>query len=280
MNVTRTADRADDTSVTVSVLIAAEPETVWRFLSDGDRFGAWIGAFAGQPPLPGTAVEPHVGGTIRVSYPTAEPGKTTAARGEITAMEPLKRVAFSWGYEAGTHGLKPGASQVEITLHPEAGGTRVCLRHTGLPGREAAQGHFSGWKHYLAMLARQASETQQAESLPGVIDTYFRAWREADDAVRRQLLDASCEPDVSIRSFWACTDGVDELSAHIANGLRQMPGMTLRQEGPAQHLHGYARVGWAVQTPDDKRVMGGTNMLRLSPRGRIALAVSFAEASA
>jgi uncharacterized protein YndB with AHSA1/START domain len=267
----RTPDQFDDQSVVVSVEIAATPETVWRFLSEADRFAAWIGAFAGQPPLPGTAVTPRPGGAIRVAYP----GENSAGVGEITAMEPLKRVAFTWGYDSGKYDMTAGSTQVEITLQPVADGTRVTLRHTGLPNRDTAQGHFGGWKHYLSMLARQASEVHHAGSLPRVLEAYFAAWNEPDAAARRTLLQTCCEPGISVRSSWACTDGIDELSAHISNGLKHMPGMSLRQDGPPQALHGSVRVGWTIRAPNGQDVMRGANVARLGLSGKLTTLVSF-----
>src|SRR5262249_6933743 len=104
-------DRADAEAVVVHMSIAAAPATVWSFMSDGAKFASWIGAFAGQGPAEGTRIDPRVGGELRVCYPGGH-----AAVGKITAMEPPRRIAFTWGYEQQTHGIAPGASQVEITL--------------------------------------------------------------------------------------------------------------------------------------------------------------------
>lgn len=267
----RVADAFGDDSVVVSVLIAAAPETVWRFLSDPERFAAWLGAFAGQAPLPGTRVEPRVGGAVRVEYPGGH-----VACGMITAVEPLRRVAFTWGYEVGHADFGPGSTQVEILLRAVEGGTLVELRHSGLPSRAEAQGHFGGWKHYLAMLARMASAGQHAETLSRVTEAYFAAWSEADGAARRRLLEACCEPDVRVRTAWACTDSIDELSAHIANGQKHMPGMTLKADGAPQVVHGSARVAWVVVTPDGAAALRGVNFMTMALGGRIRALTSFA----
>jgi uncharacterized protein YndB with AHSA1/START domain len=63
--------------------------------------------------------------------------------------------AISWGV-AGNAGLPPGATEVEFTLTPIPGGTRLRLVHRGLPPDEA-QLHATGWPHFLARLAISAT---------------------------------------------------------------------------------------------------------------------------
>lgn len=266
-------DRVESETVFASVLIAADPAVVWRFFDDGPRFAAWIGAFAGQTPLPGTRIEPRVGGQVRVCYP----GSSAAAVGVITAMEPLRRIAFTWGYEDGLYDLPSGSTQIEIRLTPVAEGTLVELRHSGISNEEVRRNHLFGWKHYLSMLARQAADLRFAESLPQIVETFFRAWRETDAAARARLLEICCETEVRFRGHWACTDGLAELSDHIGNGQRHMPGMSLHAATSPQHVHGYARAAWAVRTADGKDVMSGVNTFTLAPSGKLATIVSFGD---
>jgi uncharacterized protein YndB with AHSA1/START domain len=42
---------------------------------------------------------------------------------------------------------------VEITLSPDADGTRVRLVHRGLPTSDAREAHGHGWAHYLNRLS-------------------------------------------------------------------------------------------------------------------------------
>ncbi len=265
------SDRIEGDGVVVHVTIAAEPATVWTFLSDASRFASWIGAFGGGPPLPGTSIDPKVGGALRVCYP----GQGVAAIGKITAMEPMRRIAMTWGYEDGHDGIAAGSAQVEITLTPVADGTFVQLRHSGIPTSEARQGHFGGWKHYLSMLAGRAADQQHADRLAGLWSDYFKAWGEADDAARERLLSNCCEPTVRLRTSFACTDGIESFSQHVANALKHMPGMTLQIDGAPQMIHGFTRVGWKVVAPNGQAVMHGANFASLSVGGKITTLVSF-----
>jgi uncharacterized protein YndB with AHSA1/START domain len=67
------------------------------------------------------------------------------AVGEFTALEPDKRVAFTW------HGRKePAPTHVEVAFAPEGDGTRVELKHSGVglePAWEETRTQFKiGWK--------------------------------------------------------------------------------------------------------------------------------------
>jgi len=266
-------DSATAEGVFVSVTIAAEPSTVWKFLSDGPLFAAWIGAFAGQGPQDGTRIDPRIGGEVRVTYPGGH-----VALGKVTAMETARRIAFSWGYEKQTHGLAVGESSVEITLTPVAGGTLVHLVHTGLPTDEARRGHLGGWKHYLSMLAREAAAMQHHEAAQRAFDAYFRAWAEPDAAARMKLLEASCALDARVRTSFACTDGLLALSDHIGNGQRHMPGIVLRGDGLPQTCHEFVRAPWSLVGPDGKVLMRGVNFARLTLSGKLESVVSFQDA--
>jgi uncharacterized protein YndB with AHSA1/START domain len=268
----KSAPAANVESVVVSTTIAATPAVVWSFLSDAERFRTWIGAFAGVQPLPGTRVDPRIGGKLRVEYQ----GGTFAA-GEIIAIEPEKRIELTWGYEGGGQGMLPGSTRVEILLSPTAGGTRVELRHHDIPTQEAREGHRGGWTHYLSMFARDAAAAQHAVTLGEVCATYFQAWNERDDQARSKLLVKCCESDVRVRTSFANTNTIPELNGHIANGLKHMPGMSLKPMGTPQQLHGFARFDWTVDGPDGRSYFRGVNFAELSLSGRLRTLVGFPE---
>lgn len=268
---TMSHDAYDDPVVRAEVHVAATPETVWSFLSDGARFAAWLGAFAGQAPLPGTQVEARVGGAIRVEY-----GNDTRAVGQITALEPPRRVVFTWGYEGPQAQLAPGSTEVEITLTPTPDGTHVQLHHRGLANAQQRREHVGGWMHYLAMLARQGADAQQMPSLAETLAHYFAAWQATDEAARTAHLSACCTPDVRVRTSFACTNNIAELAAHVAGAQQHMPGLKLEAAGPPQQLHGHVAFAWAVRTPDGKEVFRGVNYAALALDGRLKSLVSFA----
>lgn len=256
----------------VSVTIAAELDTVWSFLSDPAKFVAWMTAMPGGPPVAGSLIEPKMGGKVRICYPGG-----ACAVGEFTAIEDRRRVAFTWGYDpdlAGT-GVGPGACVVEVSLARLPEGTRVTLRQSGAMADAVRKGHEAGWKHYLSMLAAMGASAQHEPTVQRIFAEYFAAWNEHDEGMRRNRLAACCEPGVKVRTMFACTDTIDDLNAHIGNGLKHMPGAALTPAGPAQHLHGNARIAWVVKFPDGSTPFRGENVARLSARGKIAELVGF-----
>ena len=129
------------TPVELSIWIAARPETVFAFLTEPEKLVQWIGLAA--------ELEPRPDGLFRVDM-----NRRTIVRGQYVTVEPPRRVVFTWGHEDGTL-LPAGSSTVAIVLTPERGGTRVLLRHSGLPESEQ-QAHRLGWRHYLARLKTRA----------------------------------------------------------------------------------------------------------------------------
>lgn len=259
-------------SVQVGVSINAQPETVWSFLSDRDRFLSWMTFIPGSPIPSGSRFEPRVGGELRIIFPDGG-----EARGSVLEFAPPRRLVITWGYDpdVAKTGLGPGACRVEITLSEHAGGTRVTLRHSGPMSPELAKGHEAGWRHYLAMLAVNSTGAATEARLVPLLQSYFGACNEPDEARRAALLGKCCAPAVRVRSAFACCDNVEELSAHIANGLRHMPGCAIEQHGAARHMHGVVRVPWRVRSPDGRDLFAGENVLALSPAGLIEQITGF-----
>ena len=129
---------SDDRVVEVSVHIAAQPETVFPYFTDPGRYVQWMGAEA--------ALEPVPGGCYRIVMRDG-----VEAAGEFVEIDPPHRLVFTWGW---THdrAVPPGTTRVVITLLAERGGTRVVLRHYGLPNDGQRDHHRKGWEVYLNRL--------------------------------------------------------------------------------------------------------------------------------
>jgi uncharacterized protein YndB with AHSA1/START domain len=129
---------SDDGVVEVSVYIAAEPETVFPYFTDPGRYVQWMGRGATLHPVPG--------GSYRVCM-----AEGVEAVGEFVEIDPPRRVVFTWGW---THDpeVPPGTTRVVVTLDAEQGGTRVTLRHHGLPSDGQCEHHRKGWDLYLVRL--------------------------------------------------------------------------------------------------------------------------------
>ena len=226
----------------------------------------------GMPAPAGSIFQPHPGGTLLVKFPNGG-----QAKGKVLDLDPARRLVFTWGYDpdVAKTGLGPGATRVEMVLESTSEGARVTLTHGGPMSDKLAHEHAAGWRHHLSQLAVQSAMEFHQSRLADALAAYFRAFSEPDAAKRDALL-ASCSEDaVHLRTAFACTDGRADLSAHIANGLKHMPGCTLAQNGMVNHIHGVARVPWKVASPEGKMIFKGENIVRFSPAGKIAEIVGF-----
>jgi len=135
-------DAIDQEVLERQIFIAARPETVFSFFIDPEKIVRWKGIRA--------ELDPRPGGIYRVDINGRD-----VARGEYVEVSPYSRIVFTWGWEGEGSPLPPGSSTVEISLTPEAEGTRLRLRHIGLPA-ELKAAHAEGWDHFLPGLVLAA----------------------------------------------------------------------------------------------------------------------------
>jgi uncharacterized protein YndB with AHSA1/START domain len=119
--------------------IDAPPDVVFPYLTDPELFVRWGGTAA--------ELDPRPGGIYRTQI---IPGLT--ARGEFVEVDPPRRLVYTFGWEGDDQPIKPGESRVQVDLEPDAGGTRLHVRHTGLP-EGAVDQHREGGAHYFGRLA-------------------------------------------------------------------------------------------------------------------------------
>ena len=146
-------------STQVSVEVPAAPAEVFEYFTDPGRYVRWMGAEARLEPVPG--------GQYLVRMLDG-----FQAEGEFVRVDQPHQVVFTWGFadeeaasktkhqpgEAITVNAMPaGSTRVTVTLSPADGGTRVTLRHDGLPNTELRDGHQIAWETYLTRLVIAAS---------------------------------------------------------------------------------------------------------------------------
>jgi uncharacterized protein YndB with AHSA1/START domain len=127
------------------VQIAAQPATVFAFLTDPEKILSWMGAEATTEARPdGLYLIKGIG------------SRTHVARGAFREVVPVHRLAYSFGWE-GHEEVPPGSSLVEIDLIERDGGTLLRLTHSGLPNALQCAYHDRGWTHYLGRLSTAAA---------------------------------------------------------------------------------------------------------------------------
>ncbi len=125
--------------LTREVVMDASPSTIFPFLTDPSQHLRWMGTEVD--------LDPRAGGAYRVLVQGVHP-----AVGEFVEVVPDRKVVFTFGWDEPDHPIPAGSSEVEITLTPDGGKTRVRLVHRGLPD-DAVGDHTQGWDHYLDRLA-------------------------------------------------------------------------------------------------------------------------------
>ena len=187
-------------ALTRTVRIGATPDVVFGFFTDSERWARWWGA--------GSTIDPRPGGRVVIRYPNA-----VEAAGEVLAIEPPRRLDFTFGYTSGEP-IPAGASRVSIVLEADAGGTRLHLTHAfSEPG--ACEAHAQGWRYQLAVFANAVADVLNAGAADRV-DAWFAAWQLDDDGARSRALAAVASPAVSFRDRFSLVDGIDDLVPHIA----------------------------------------------------------------
>ena len=126
----------DNDVVERDIHIAALPETVFSFFTDPAKMVRWLGIRA--------TLNAQPGGICRINI-----NERDVVGGTYLEVVPYSRVVFTWGWEGSP--LPLGSTTVEITLVPEADGTRVYLRHLGIPVEQRGF-QAAGWNHALERL--------------------------------------------------------------------------------------------------------------------------------
>lgn len=121
------------TTIEHVVHIDAAPSTVFDLWTTADGLCAWWAVAA--------SVDPQPGGAIRVDID----GEHVMV-GEVVAVEPPNRLRFTFGWEGSDPA--PGSTEVDVLIESNGGGSRLTLRHHGLP-IDFIESHASGWTHFL-----------------------------------------------------------------------------------------------------------------------------------
>lgn len=220
-----------------AIEIAAAPADVFTYLTTNAGLTAWMGEYADLDPRPGGRFAVDISG-----YPV---------RGEFVHVESPHRVVVTWGF-TGDDDLPAGASTVEFTLTPIAGGTRVDLHHAGLP-EQSLEGVADGWRHFVPRLGAAAagrglerdawrplpdrsadhirsnimtdnSTTTRGTTTGAAVDTvlaYHRAWTGGDvDGAMRLVAD-----DIECRAPGVDLHGKDQYHAFIAGFAPMLTGI-------------------------------------------------------
>jgi uncharacterized protein YndB with AHSA1/START domain len=230
-----------------TVTIQADPETVFRFFQDSDRFARWWG--------PGSTIDPRPGGRVYIRHPN---GIETV--GEVLEIDAPDRIVFTYGYASGNP-IPPGASRVTIRLTPDPAGTRLDLFHE-FDDASVRDQHVQGWRFQLSLFANAVADLHFAGAAE-LVDAWFAAWV-VDDP---EALPGLVAPEIVFRDRYSTLNGIDDVTAHIAAARRFMPGVKLERSGAVRHCQGVVLADWSA-VKDGATIMAGTNVFVLGPDKR------------
>jgi uncharacterized protein YndB with AHSA1/START domain len=125
----------------------APPDAVWQAWTDPAVMQQW---YCPNPQWALVAsTDLRTGGLWQVRM-----GDSHVAGGSYAVLDRPHRLAFTWRWESED---EPAASTVEVELSPDAAGTRLALRHSGLPDAGERESHQQGWTLCLDRLAETLS---------------------------------------------------------------------------------------------------------------------------
>lgn len=133
-----TGIETSETGLTIRRTFDAPRDRVYRAFTEPEEVAQWFGpgATTGQV----HALEPEPGGAYSVSMLDGE--TRYDVEGEFLEVVENERIVHTW---------EPG--RVTIELRDVDDGCEVVFTHEGLPDRETADGHATGWASALDNLA-------------------------------------------------------------------------------------------------------------------------------
>ena len=155
-----------------TVLIKAKPETVFRFLTESEKWADWWGD--------GSTIDATPGGRVYIRYPNG-----TEASGEVLEVRAPRRIVFTFGYESGKP-IAPGSSRITIGLEADAAGTRLHLVHEFEEAGPRDE-HVQGWRFQLSLFGNLVANEVFGNAAV-IVDAWFEAWAIPDDKARENLL--------------------------------------------------------------------------------------------
>jgi uncharacterized protein YndB with AHSA1/START domain len=243
-----------------TVVIKANPATVFRFFTDSVRWAAWWGA--------GSTIDATPGGKVYIRHPGG-----VETLGEVLEVDPPARIAFTYGFASGKP-IPPGSSRVTIRLEPDEAGTRLHLVHE-FPEAAPRDEHVQGWRFQLSLFSNTVANEVFADAA-SLVDAWFDAWAIMEDRLREESFARIATSRIQFRDRFSLLEGLADLTAHAGAAQRFMPGIRMERKGPVRHCQGTVLADWIAIDRDNKERMAGTNLFVFSPDGKIDAVTGFA----
>jgi uncharacterized protein YndB with AHSA1/START domain len=242
-----------------SVVVHAEPKTVFRFFQDSERWASWWGA--------GSTIDAHPGGRVLIRH--ADGVDVVGAVLEVDAPE---RIVFSYGF-LDRKAAPTGDSRVTIGLEPLGQSTRLQLTHE-FNDAAARDEHVQGWRFQLSIFANVVANEVHAD-VAQAIDGWFNAWSVLDPNARREAFARVSSIDVGLRDRFSLIDGLDDLVAHSAAYQRFFPGLRFERRGDIRHCQGVVLADWVAHADEGTARLNGTCCFTFNTDNHIEAVINF-----
>jgi uncharacterized protein YndB with AHSA1/START domain len=238
-----------------TVEIGAPVDVVFAYFTDSALWAAWWGA--------GSSIDATPGGRMTIRH-----NNGVEVVGDVVAVDPPRRIVFTYGYATSEQQPKPGGSQVTITLEPVGTSTRLRLTHAfaEVAHREA---FVQGWRYQLSVFATVIADRLHAHA-DRTADAWFAAWSDPERTTREAEVARIADPAIRFRDRYSLVTGLDDLFAHLAAVHRFMPGLRIERTGAVRHCQGIVVADWVARSADGAERGRGQNVFTLAGDGRIA----------
>ena len=141
-----------DTELRLERLIAAPPERLFALWTEPNELVKWWGPEGFT--VPSHAIDARPGGSWRTTMRSPD-GKSQTVSGRYSAIEPPRRLVFSWAWED-ERGVRGHETEVTVTFAPVPGGTKLVLVQKEFDSKESRDRHAHGWESTFNCLVQQA----------------------------------------------------------------------------------------------------------------------------
>lgn len=138
-------------------LIPTSPESLFALWVEPEQITRWWAPDGYTAVVDRLEVRP--GGRWRIILRDLT-GAKLAVGGVFHAVEPSRRLAFSWAWEEG-EGKRGGKTEVTVSFEPAPGGTRLVLSHQNFNSEDARERHLTGWSAGLERLMKLGEEERK-----------------------------------------------------------------------------------------------------------------------
>lgn len=146
--------------VVVSAAFKVSPERLFAAWTSPDEVCRWFGPKPTS--LARAEIDLRVGGAYRLVFDEA-PETASAVHGAYVAIEPNRRLAFTWCWERADEGgvlQSSPISSVTVDFQPRGTGTLLSIHHAALAAEDVRSNVGAGWnrvvEHLLALLPGEA----------------------------------------------------------------------------------------------------------------------------